>query len=106
MDDFIKRSDAQKVIETANSMVSRLLESTMKLCVTMDRIAAADVAPVRHGRWINICGDSESPRQCSDCLQDFDYIDGICYLVSGQRLPQYCPNCGAKMDSKDGDGDV
>ena len=64
---------------------------------------AADVAPVRHGRWINICGDRESPRQCSECLQDFDYIDGICYLVSGQRLPQYCPNCGARMD---GDGDV
>ena len=68
-----------------------------------DAIPAADVVPVRHGRWINICGDRESPRQCSVCLQDFDYIDGICYLVSGQRLPQYCPNCGAKMDG-DGNG--
>ena len=46
MDDFIKRSDALKVIETANRMVSKLLEATMQLCVTMDRIAAADVVPV------------------------------------------------------------
>ena len=46
MDDFIKRSDALKVIETANRMVSKLLEATMQLCVTMDRIAAADVEPV------------------------------------------------------------
>ena len=68
-----------------------------------EAIPAADVVPVRHGRWINICGDRESPRQCSVCLQDFAYIDGICYLVSGQRLPQYCPNCGAKMDG-DGNG--
>ena len=64
-------------------------------------ISAADVQPVKHGRWINICGDSESMRQCSECLQDFDYIDGICYLVSGQRLPPYCPNCGATMDGED-----
>ena len=69
--------------------------------VTPDELA--DYVKVRHGRWINICRDSESARQCSECLQDFDYIDGICYLVSGQRLPNYCPNCGAKMD---GDGDV
>lgn len=68
----------------------------------LDAIPAADVVPVRHGRWINICGDKESPRQCSECLQDFDYIDGICYLVSGQRLPRYCPNCGARMG---GDGE-
>ena len=68
----------------------------------IEAIPAADVVPVRHGRWINICGDRESPRQCSECLQDFDYIDGICYLVSGQRLPRYCPACGALMD-KDGD---
>ena len=61
---------------------------------------SADVQPVKHGRWINICGDSESMRQCSECLQDFDYIDGICYLVSGQRLPLYCPNCGARMDGE------
>lgn len=61
-------------------------------------VSSDSVQPVKHGRWINICGDSESMRQCSECLQDFDYIDGICYLVSGQRLPLYCPNCGAKMD--------
>ena len=45
-DDYIKRSDALKVIETANSIASGLLEATMKLCVTMDRIAAADVVEV------------------------------------------------------------
>lgn len=61
-------------------------------------LPAADVVPVRHGRWINIDGDEESHRQCSECLQDFSYIDGLCYLVTGQRLPRYCPNCGARMD--------
>lgn len=64
----------------------------------LENFPASDVVEVRHGRWINICGDSESPRQCSECLHDFDYIDGICYLVSGQELPNFCPNCGAKME--------
>ena len=60
-----------------------------------------DAQEVKRGKWINITGDEDSPRQCSACLQDFDYIDGLCYLVSGQHLPSYCPNCGAKMEGEE-----
>ena len=48
-----------------------------------------DAAPVRHGRWIidNVNGKIA----CSDC--------GCIYLGYNGRLPpNYCPNCGAKMD--------
>ena len=54
------------------------------------------VDPVKHGRWIKI-GDCNTV-QCSECFDDFDYIDGLCYLCHGQELPNYCPNCGAKME--------
>ena len=68
-------------------------------------IPAADVVPVVHGKWIRIDKyDKESPVQCSACLADFSYIDGVCWLCSGYELPLYCPNCGALMD-KDGDGE-
>ena len=87
MDDFIQRSDALKVIKTANSMVFGLLEATIKLCVTMDRIAAADVAPVRHGRWEWY--DSFSYR-CSSCEKY--------WIAPGDQYDyHYCPNCGADM---------
>ena len=46
---------------------------------------AADVAPVRHGRWI----DSSNGWMCSECEQDNTYDK------------PYCPNCGAKMDGKE-----
>lgn len=49
---------------------------------------AADVAPVRHGRWV--CGDYYDVGDvCSEC--DWD---------SGMVNPtlRYCPNCGAKLD--------
>ena len=54
---------------------------------------AADVAPVRHGRWF-----FKSPNgwACSQCGEWGLMIDnrGIC-------KSSYCPNCGAKMDLED-----
>lgn len=53
---------------------------------------AADVAPVRHGHWIDgfipdsmLCGCSE------------------CGFTCGAHSFLYCPSCGAKMDGKGGD---
>ena len=46
-------------------------------------IPAADVAPVRHGRWKR-CGKNLG--ECSECGE----------IVAIRN--NYCPNCGAKMD--------
>ncbi len=54
-------------------------------------LPAADVAPVRHGRWL--CGDYyDIGDVCSEC--DWD---------SQMTHPsyRYCPNCGAKMDKEE-----
>ena len=73
---------------------------------------AADVAPVRHGRWMfgkdlpyswGQIPKNKYHLYCSECLEqafnrsedndpDFD-VD-----------TSYCPNCGAKMDKGDGNG--
>lgn len=51
-------------------------------------IPAADVAPVRHGRWVTHSDRSDS-LICSVCKRGFDMW---------KRDPHnYCPNCGAKM---------
>lgn len=62
-------------------------------------IPAADVVPVRHGRW----NDKVVAfyRKCSEC--------GCCVewnkkpFLFGDGEYNYCPNCGARMD---GDGDA
>lgn len=63
----------------------------------VSRFPAADVAPVRHGRWISyLDGDSIMPERryrCSEC----------CDRGWGRKWP-YCPNCGAKMDGGVDDG--
>ena len=51
----------------------------------------ADVAPVVHGRWISKNHHGyEWVFVCSNC----DYIDGYPF----NDRPNYCPNCGARMD--------
>ena len=55
-----------------------------------DKIKAipdADVAPVRHGRWVNTHSDSEFV-QC--CLCKYP-------VYAAWNVTNYCPNCGAKM---------
>ena len=63
----------------------------------IDRIktlSAADVAPVRHGRWVSV--QHKLARVCSVCNRDEPYkfadIDADVY--------SYCPHCGAKMDKE------
>lgn len=58
----------------------------------IDSEPAADVAPVRHGRWVSV--PHKLARVCSVCNRDEPYkfadIDTDVY--------DYCPNCGARMD--------
>ena len=56
-------------------------------------VPAADVAPVRHGRWIN--GD----QYCPICKKD--NFRGLDADIWSDWKPDYCPNCGAKMDLED-----
>lgn len=52
-----------------------------------------DVAPVRHGRWID--GDP----YCPICKKD--KFRGLDADVWADWQPDYCPNCGARMDIRD-----
>ena len=65
---------------------------------------SADVVEVRHGYWyiteyeyINCskCGHMHYTGMDSTDQAKQNLIDG--------KVPNYCPNCGAKMDGKDGE---
>ena len=66
---------------------------------------AADVAPVRHGRWIPLTECANEGVYCSICKKKVwksDYAQ--CSKKSRNKLESnYCPNCGAKMDEKEND---
>ena len=59
----------------------------------IDEIPSADVAPVRHGRWVLIeilCGGGKERKyyRCSECNK------------ANVIRSNYCGNCGAKMDEQ------
>lgn len=75
-----------------------------KLLRSVEDIPAADVAQVVHGRWKAQMDSERSGFQfltlpdhivgyiCSNCGEEaIEYVDDY-------FLPDYCPNCGAKMD--------
>lgn len=60
-------------------------------------IPAADVAPVRHGRWI--VDDFTGLAKCSECDNDAPLE-----TTGGEQwCSPFCPLCGTNM--KDGDGE-
>ena len=67
----------------------------LAICIASEiaDIPAADVAPVVHGRWEP--GNPICPVCGGDKFKDLD-ADIWC-----DWLPDFCPNCGAKMDGGD-----
>ena len=87
----------------------------------IESVPTADVAPVRHGRWILEAHDEfvnyrwNVTAECSECCYEQkeiwagffpkvpDWLARDVALESAKsvKLSNYCPNCGAKMDGVD-----
>lgn len=59
-----------------------------KAAQMLEKLPAADVAPVVHGHWI-ICSDGYYP-YCSVCKCE----------PKGREMTKFCGECGAKMDEE------
>jgi hypothetical protein len=96
MDEYIKRATVTNHLDACMDTIWKPEIVALKCFV--EGIPAADVAPVRHGRWITweeAGNDIPSPHrhECSVCH------DAAQVLVNGvELLSDYCPNCGARMD--------
>ena len=67
------------------------------------KIQAADVAPVRHGRWIGCNGEIVDWDENNPGCPRHSCFCSICksWLTASDEFPviaYFCPNCGAKMD--------
>lgn len=59
----------------------------------VDAIPAADVAPVRHGRWLEV--------REKRLFGEHYFLCSNCKSRNGLMIPfNYCPNCGSKMDDE------
>ena len=100
--DYIRRQDAVSALADYIMNVDKVY-STGKLtqddCIdcaesVLDDLSSADVAPVRHGRWLPIVSYNHTYK-CSECGRLLvDITDGL--KMVAKHYP-YC-HCGAKMD--------
>ena len=90
MSDYISREAAIVDFERCNH--ENPVWTPQRVKTLLMRIPAADVEPVRHGRWGKKQGGFWEFATCSLCGEKTPTV-GI--------APNYCPNCGAKMDLED-----
>lgn len=106
-DEYVLRSSVLNAIHNGDidmGMVTtheyRLLKDlSERIDRRIQRVPAADVQPVRHGRWVEVKGFTG--------VEAFGYreecVDGFACSVCGKEVDvsegyfRYCPNCGAKM---------
>ena len=81
MKEYITRREALIVLEEMEDIESGF--------AAMYEIPTADVAEVRHGRWLCVDTDTEQFFLCNRCKKK-EYWES-----------NYCPNCGAKMDKEE-----
>ena len=79
MTEYIEREALRDALYDADAI-------TMSGVKILNQFPAADVAPVRHGRWLCVDTDTEQFFLCNRCKKR-EYWES-----------NYCPNCGAKMD--------
>lgn len=110
MSDYISREAAQKAFENTDADVCESYPDgacdwgfgMKNIQEVIDGIPAADVEPVRHGRWECVYDDStgETDITCSHC-KNTRTVNGCFVSTDGKSCyfeDDYCPSCGAKMN--------
>ena len=87
MDEYIKKSYAIDAVLDVYYDTPDIDLSGEKFEAAILKIQAADVVPVRHGKWLH---RKNGVAYCSECEVD-----------TVEDETNYCPNCGAKMDLND-----
>lgn len=111
MSEYIEREDVIEAINARRDLCVRskklyamgLLNQLLDVVSDTDCFPAADVQPVVHGEWVNRRGNNGLRHlwRCSICNFRIDNAA----LVKRSEMPNFCPNCGAMMDRKEGPTD-
>lgn len=103
MDEYIKRQAIRDALYDADAI-------TMEGVKILNQFPAADVKPVRHGRWEWFeewsSSTPESPKECIDCgwrcgrckVKLDDMVGWYWDDPYDEPKLNYCPNCGMRAD--------
>ena len=100
MKEYIERAAIEKFIEDGLNNPDKnkaFGHDAIEIMTEVHYMPAADVAPVRHGRWepgnpiCPVCGENKFKDLDADVWADWQ--------------PKFCPNCGALMEKKEDEHD-
>ena len=94
-DEYIRRDAAMKAVASQYGACRSPAQNRMidEIRNKIRRMPAADVAPVRHGRWIHteLAAHWYGKDECNECTYHEHDRKDLSHF-------NYCPGCGAKMD--------
>ena len=104
MAEYIEREALQNLFnDVSTSLLSRgelakdaehMVRAFLMVTEMIQDAPVADVAPVVHGRWKY--NTDFQVWNCSECGENPHKGTGV--VTTAEKLPAYCPNCGAIMD--------
>lgn len=92
MAEYINREEINRISFTDAVLIDGEVRiEKIALVRDIEKLPAADVAPVRHGQVETVTDRFMVMHQrCSECDAELEW----------KAYPNYCPNCGAKMDGE------
>ena len=94
-DEYIRRAEALRAVQKQRGANRSPAQNDMldRICRNIKNMPAADVAPVRHGRWIytDLAAQWYGKDECNECTYHEHDRRDLSHF-------NYCPGCGAKMD--------
>lgn len=100
MAEYISREAVNNLIEDMRNNRLLLVCERTNLYILKSKVAelpAADVQPVKHGRWEQIGEQSAKCTACGGVLRS-NGIDKTGKALIFNAVYHYCPFCGARMD--------
>lgn len=107
MTEYITKAQAIHAMEQVTQPECFIEDTRKDFAKIIEKLPAADVAPVVHARWNGIWGDGYAEDEegnpqivyeefeCSNCGQE--------HLADGEPEWDYCPQCGARMGGEEND---
>lgn len=96
MDEYIEREEIRRAYEklTRSYVNGNPYIADWRFDEMIEKLPAADVAPVRHARWVD--------NHCTACgmMPMGDEMWKLCDFEPPrfERFMDYCPSCGCRMD--------
>lgn len=101
MAEYIEREACLSILR-AKANMAVLMDAAPyfeKAAQMLEKLPAADVAPVGHGRWDDIPNTYMSVASKDGAYHGNATSCSVCHEVNPNAYKNnYCPNCGAKMD--------